>query len=114
MKTLLKLALRLVVVLAVVAAGVYGWAAMKDRTLLARTIDTHSVDFPIPFPLTDAEIAEATQGYAASVAISSLAGLAFMCDGSTPEDGRYSKQVDHCVTFVTKSMQPSGYLSATG
>ena len=61
MKTVLKAAAGLVVVLVVVAAGIYGWASMKDRALLARTIETHSVDFPIPIPLTEAEIAELSQ-----------------------------------------------------
>ena len=64
MKTALKAVVGLLVLLVVVAAGVYGWASMKDRALLGRTIETHSVDFPIPFPLTEAEIAEvaATNG----------------------------------------------------
>jgi len=58
MKTTLKvLAFGLVVL--VVAAGVfYAWASFRSLSLMSRTVETHVVDFPIPFPLTDAEIAE--------------------------------------------------------
>ncbi len=57
MKTVLKSLLALVVLLVVAAGGVYGWAFTKDRSLLARHIATHTAAFPIPFPLTDAEVA---------------------------------------------------------
>jgi mono/diheme cytochrome c family protein len=61
MKKAIKVVLGIVGVLAVVVGGTYVWASTKDKALLARTIETHSVDFPIPFPLTDAEIAEVAQ-----------------------------------------------------
>ncbi|HKJ02545.1 MAG TPA: cytochrome c, partial [Longimicrobiales bacterium] len=61
MKTVLKLVAGLFVILVVVAGGVFGWAAMKDKALLARTIETHTADFPIPFPLTAAEVAQVEQ-----------------------------------------------------
>lgn len=89
MKTLLKLVLRLVVVLVVVAGGVYGWATMKDRALLARTIETHSVDFPVPFPLTEAEVAEVTQGYAAGAAEVTQAALDSVALARAVERGRH-------------------------
>ncbi len=55
MKLVLKIVLGLVLGLVVVAAAVYLWASYKDRVLLTRTIETHRVDFPIPFPLADPE-----------------------------------------------------------
>ena len=44
----------LVILLA--AAGFYGWASLAARRTLARTIATHTVDFPIPTPLDSGEI----------------------------------------------------------
>jgi mono/diheme cytochrome c family protein len=56
MKTLLKIVLWLVILVVVGAVGVYAWASHRDSTLLSQTIQTHRVDFPIPFPLTDQEV----------------------------------------------------------
>ncbi|MDP2955849.1 MAG: cytochrome c [Longimicrobiales bacterium] len=66
MKTALKAVLGLVLLLVLVAGAVYVWASSKDRALLARTIATHTVDFPIPFPLTQAEADELGQDSTAS------------------------------------------------
>jgi mono/diheme cytochrome c family protein len=38
--------------------GVYAWAGTAARSKLAATHDVHRVDFPIPFPLTESELAE--------------------------------------------------------
>ena len=43
--------------LVVGGGGVYLWASSAAVTKLAATHDVHQVDFPIPFPLTDAELA---------------------------------------------------------
>ena len=43
-----------VVVLA--AGGGYVWASSAAETKLAETFEVHRVDFPIPFPLTEAEL----------------------------------------------------------
>jgi len=62
MKNPLRVALG-VVTLLVLAVGVpYAWATITASKLHARTIETHRADFPIPFPLTDAEIAELEPG----------------------------------------------------
>ncbi|HSG49449.1 MAG TPA: cytochrome c [Longimicrobiales bacterium] len=58
MKLLLKALAALAVLLVLVGGSGYLWASGRSATLLARTIDAHAVDFPIPFPLSDAEIAE--------------------------------------------------------
>jgi len=56
MKRLLKILGLLIAALVVVVLGVYMWAGMTTSRLRAQTFDTHSVDFPIPFPLDAAEI----------------------------------------------------------
>lgn len=58
----MKRALQVVAVLAglllVGVGGVYAWANLTAARILGRTIDSHRVDFPIPFPLSEAELAE--------------------------------------------------------
>jgi mono/diheme cytochrome c family protein len=56
MKTLLKVLVGLLLLLVLCASGVYAWATHRDRVLLSRRIETHHVDFPVPFPLTDSEL----------------------------------------------------------
>jgi mono/diheme cytochrome c family protein len=56
MKTLLKVAAAVLAVLVLVAVGVYVWARMTTSRLRSTTYETHSVDFPIPFPLDPAEV----------------------------------------------------------
>lgn len=58
MKTLLKVVGALVALLLVVAIGGYAWARSTSSAIMAKHYETHKVDFPIPFPLTDAEIAQ--------------------------------------------------------
>ena len=52
-----------------------------------------------------------TSGYQGGVATASLAGLAFMCSGSSPGQGRFGKQIDMCVEFVLSNVSDSGYIS---
>ena len=42
--------------LVLLAAGVYVWASITTRRVLAQTFETHLVDFPIPFPIDAAEV----------------------------------------------------------
>ncbi len=51
-------------------------------------------------------------GYASGVAVASLAGLAFMCSGSTPLDGKYAPQIRRCTEYVLRNCRESGYISA--
>lgn len=44
--------------LVVGGGGAYTWAANAARSKLTETHDVHRVDFPIPFPLSDSEVAE--------------------------------------------------------
>lgn len=58
MKMLLKMGAVALIGLVLVGAGFFVWASIASNRILARTIETHSVDFPIPFPLTAEEIEE--------------------------------------------------------
>ena len=56
MRVVLKIVVGLLLTLVVAAAVFYGWAFHRDRVLLATTIETHRVEFPIPFPLSAADV----------------------------------------------------------
>lgn len=62
MKLALKIAGVVVLVLGVVGAGGYAWASMAADRMLSRTFEVHEVDFPIPFPLDDQELAALEAG----------------------------------------------------
>ena len=51
-----------------------------------------------------------TGGYSDNVGVTSLAGLAFVASGSTPDRGRYGRQVSLAVDYVISRMQPNGYI----
>jgi hypothetical protein len=50
-------------------------------------------------------------GYSAGVATAGLAGLAFMCGGHSPGQGKYGKNVDMCVEFLMNNVGEGGYIS---
>jgi len=52
-----------------------------------------------------------TSGYAAGVAVTSLAGLAMMCSGDAPGEGIYGQNIDRCVDFVLRHVQDTGFIS---
>jgi mono/diheme cytochrome c family protein len=56
MKRVLGIVLSLVAVLVLAAGVFYVWAGMRVSDLRERTITTHRIDFPVPVPLTQAEI----------------------------------------------------------
>jgi mono/diheme cytochrome c family protein len=62
MKKRLKVVGALFVLVSLSGAASFFWASSKAQARLARTVETHRVDFPIPFPLTDAERAELGEG----------------------------------------------------
>lgn len=53
-----------------------------------------------------------TSGYSSGIAVTSLAGLAFMCSGSTPLDGKYSANIRRCINYVLRCCRESGYIAA--
>jgi hypothetical protein len=55
-----------------------------------------------------------TNGYRRDVAVVSLAGMAFMANGSVPGRGRYGRQIDRCIDFVLRRAQSSGYVVTQG
>jgi len=58
----LKILASLVLVVVFLGAGGLVWAKRESSAVLARTFETHTVDFPIPYPLDSAEIALAGVG----------------------------------------------------
>ena len=61
MKTILKILGVVVALVVVVAVGGVIWAKSTVASMLERTIDVHTVDFPIPFPLDETEVAALRQ-----------------------------------------------------
>jgi mono/diheme cytochrome c family protein len=53
---LLKIAAIVIAVVVVLALGFYAWASWRAGRTWARTVATHTVDFPIPFPLDEADV----------------------------------------------------------
>jgi mono/diheme cytochrome c family protein len=56
MKNVLKVVGIAIAILVLLAAGVYVWASITTKRVLAQTFETHMVDFPIPFPIDAAEV----------------------------------------------------------
>jgi mono/diheme cytochrome c family protein len=69
MKTALKVVVGLLLLVVLVAAGVYVWATITSNRLRSQTFTAHTVDFPIPFPLTEAEAATVAEPDRARVAM---------------------------------------------
>ncbi len=49
--------------------------------------------------------------YRGNVAVTSLAGLAFMASGSTPGRGPYGANIDRALVYVMDNTSPSGFIS---
>lgn len=58
MRTAMKLLGLLVALVLLLAASTYVWASLATRRALATTYQAHTIDFPIPFPLSDEEVAD--------------------------------------------------------
>jgi mono/diheme cytochrome c family protein len=69
MKILLKIVAALVVILILLVVGAYIWATVASNRKLSQTFQAHAVDFPVPFPLTEAEAAAVPDGERAQVAL---------------------------------------------
>lgn len=52
--------------------------------------------------------------YRGNVAVTSLAGIAFMAHGSSPGRGPYGAQIDRALAFVMDCTGPSGFISVPG
>lgn len=46
-----------------------------------------------------------------SVAISGLAGLAFLCGGNVPGRGKYGREVKNCIDFIVRNTHKTGYIA---
>lgn len=52
--------------------------------------------------------------YRGNIAVTSLAGLAFMANGSSPNRGPYGTQVDKALVYVLKNTDASGFINVSG
>jgi hypothetical protein len=52
-----------------------------------------------------------TGAYRGNIAVTSLAGLAFMASGSTPGRGPYGAHIDKALQYVLENTSPSGFIS---
>lgn len=52
-----------------------------------------------------------TGGYAIGPAVTALAGLAFMCNGSTPYDGPYEANIRRCTEYLLRNTSERGYIT---
>lgn len=53
-------------------------------------------------------------GYSRDVAVSALAGMAFIASGSTPGRGPYGEQVERSIRYLLDHTQDSGYINVPG
>ena len=58
MKTVLRILGVVLLLLVVLAVAGYAWATMASNRVLAQTYEVHTVDFPIPYPVDAAEVAQ--------------------------------------------------------
>ena len=52
--------------------------------------------------------------YRGNIAVTSLAGLAFMASGSSPGRGPYGSQIDKALVYVMENTSPSGFIAVVG
>src|SRR5262249_17979718 len=52
--------------------------------------------------------------YRGNIAVTSLAGLAFMASGSSPGRGPYGAPIDKALAYVMENTSPSGFISVSG
>jgi hypothetical protein len=52
-----------------------------------------------------------TAAYRGNIAVTSLAGLAFMASGSSPGRGPYGSQIDRALAYVMQNTSPSGFIA---
>ncbi len=52
----------------------------------------------------------ANASMASGVATCSLSGLAFMCGGHVPGEGKFGKSVDMCVEYILKNVRETGFI----
>ncbi|MGP0062360.1 MAG: prenyltransferase/squalene oxidase repeat-containing protein [Isosphaeraceae bacterium] len=55
-----------------------------------------------------------TGTYRGNIAVTSIAGLAFMSSGSTPGRGPYGAPIDKALAYVMQNTSPSGFITVSG
>jgi mono/diheme cytochrome c family protein len=69
MKTLLKIVASLLGLMALLAGAAYVWASVTTSRKLAQTYPVHTVDFPVPFPLSGEDATAVLEADRARVAM---------------------------------------------
>jgi mono/diheme cytochrome c family protein len=69
MKKLFKIVASLLGLVVVLAAAAYVWASVATSRKLAQTYAVHTVDFPIPFPLSGTDVAAVPEAHRPRVAM---------------------------------------------
>lgn len=84
-------------------------------TAKTKTAITNGLKYLADRQVTNGKLAGAfgQSGYSAGVAVTSLSGLAFMCSGSTPRDGKYASNIRQCTEFVLRNVRDTGYIART-
>ena len=93
--------------------AVLGAADLIDAN--TKTVINKGLKYLADRQITNGKLAGAfgQSGYSAGVAVTSLAGLAFMCSGSTPRDGKYASNIRQCTEFVLRNVRNTGYIART-
>jgi len=50
--------------------------------------------------------------YRSNVAVTALAGMAFLAHGSTPDRGPYGRNISRCLDYLLAKTQPSGFVAS--
>lgn len=58
----------------------------------------------------DGSFGQGSEPYRGNVAICSLAGLAFLAQGSTPNEGKWGRQVESILNYLLDNAEPSGLI----
>ncbi|MDD9938021.1 MAG: cytochrome c [Myxococcales bacterium] len=87
MKTLLKVLGGLIVLVLLGAGGTFTWAKSTTADKLAQSYEAHTIDFPMPWPLSEAELAAIVKERAAEKAKAEAPAPAGDGAGEAPAEG---------------------------
>jgi hypothetical protein len=100
--------------------GRFGEAVRGDVPEGAAELITPETDRAIQLGLAwlarnqNADGSYGTSTYRGNIAVTSLAGLAFMASGSSPGRGPYGGPIDRALAYVMENTSPSGFISVPG
>lgn len=98
-------------------SGRVAWGESKDPEKSAAELITPAATRAVERGLNllasrqDEEGSFRSGGYSRNVAISALAGMAFLSSGSTPGRGRYGRNIERSIDFILSNTQESGFIN---